>query len=1639
MLPLLVLFLSQLKPVQQAVAGRALTWLSEKLNTEVKLDGISWRRLHTLELHGFLIRDQQADTLLSANRLIVHFNFWKLIQSELLIDEVDLTDAYIRLNRDSSNNWNFSFIAEAFPANPDTSQEIGQFIIRPDLIHLQQIRLDYSDVITSSQLNNRLGEVSIQVDKLDIYHQVLSLKSLVIQEPDIAYLNTAVAVPVLDTLPGEFSFPDIGWTINIDQTQLNSGRISYRETKTDKGPAGIFNPADIEIQDLFWDIRQLRNDSAQISASIQSFSLKEKSGFHITQLRTDLHFSDTKASLRDFELTTPDSYVRQSLEFEYPDLNALEILSNSSSIYNPSDIYVEALISDFSLSPLDVRRFDNNIIPNDLTEPITLNGSVSGTLAELTIQENITYPELQFQLSSEGQLKDILDADRFYFDLRIDTLQANYEKLKTILPDGTLAPEFQRWGTVDLHGRIKGTIADFETQSLQIETRSGPQFKGDAHIVGLPQYRQATYSLQLDRLSTRMADWNGFLPDTLPAILKNVDQLVLRGTFDGSLSEFNTNLILELKEGNILTTTHVDFEDDYSNARYDGRIQLQEFDLGSFLQDSAIGIVNLDLNIDGQGLQLADLDAEIAGVLSNPTYNNYRYDSLFLKGQLDSTSFVGNINMNDPNLAFVFDGRIPFMDSLPNFRFTLQLDTINLKPLGLYATPLGLRTYVALDLWDYRIDDLKGNLVLTNLTIQDSINKFHADSIYLNSTVDETGLRQLTLQSEWLQLAMEGHYTLSKLPLELLDWLDQDFPINRILFPVDSTNQNLEIAEYDGEKTNIKAYLKVEDILPVTKIFLPELKKLDPIELYLEFDKGAELWDLQTTIPVIEYANYRIDSLSLFSYYKQDRLTNILKSSTFRAGENTSIYQPAIEAIMKDDSLYFELLSSESTDSVSWNIGGALTTNNNEILLQFAPQIRLNGESWEVPPGNQLIYSSDNQWQINQLRLNKDSGSISLNGAGNPYDSTSLLNIAFNQFEIDALTPFLDLPTGFMTGLLNGELEARDLQTNLNYIANLDLQNWTMDSVRIGNVTLYAEQLNNEPIINLSAALEGLVNQLNVSGTYNIQQKLFDVKAAIGRLDMQALDPFLPGLIHDSNGYLTGAFSLKGSPDLPSLNGSLQLHQLKTTIDYVNIPYSIADGTISFTEKKIDFGEIRMRDANNQQARLSGVVKHSHFKDMVLDLRLKTDRFQFLNTTAADNKLFYGDLILESDIEIQGPINQARFFIHAKTQSGTQFFVIPLSDEQVLSQDDFIIFGIPALDSLGRDTSLVNNPFRNESGIDLSLNLEMTSDASLEIIIDPLTGDKLQCSGISNLAVDMDPDGSLIVVGNYQITEGKYSFSYEQLLKREFVILPNSKISFNGDPLRAQLDITAAYQLRVPLTDLVQDQLTEENISIAGQRADVQLQMKISGDLIAPILSFDIILLGNPQGTVADAARTRLQQLRTNETELNTQVFGLLLFNSFINPSNSAFSVSNAGETALLSSLSKLVTNELNRLAGGLLKGVDFRLGVEAYKPGLDASGSDGITTEVQLGVSKKLWNDRLNVTVGGNINVGNTGQEQQALTALTGDFALEYQLTPDGNYLLRVYQRSDYDALYEGNVNKGGAGISIRKTLLNKERKRKE
>ena len=151
---------------------------------------------------------------------------------------------------------------------------------------------------------------------------------------------------------------------------------------------------------------------------------------------------------------------------------------------------------------------------------------------------------------------------------------------------------------------------------------------------------------------------------------------------------------------------------------------------------------------------------------------------------------------------------------------------------------------------------------------------------------------------------------------------------------------------------------------------------------------------------------------------------------------------------------------------------------------------------------------------------------------------------------------------------------------------------------------------------------------------------------------------------------------------------------------------------------------------------------------------------------------------------------------------------------------------------------------------------------------------------------------------------------------------------------------------------------------------------------------------------------------------MNNQVFGLLLFDSFISSSSSETDLTQSGANIAINSLSGLVTNQLNKLANGLVKGVELNFDVNSYSSDLLSTGDAGLITELGVGVSKSLFNDRLTLSAGTNIDIESNSSEA-LFNNLAGDFVISYKITEDGRYNFKVLDE---------NASKNGVGFNARK-----------
>jgi len=472
-------------------------------------------------------------------------------------------------------------------------------------------------------------------------------------------------------------------------------------------------------------------------------------------------------------------------------------------------------------------------------------------------------------------------------------------------------------------------------------------------------------------------------------------------------------------------------------------------------------------------------------------------------------------------------------------------------------------------------------------------------------------------------------------------------------------------------------------------------------------------------------------------------------------------------------------------------------------------------------------------------------------------------------------------------------------------------------------------------------------------------------------------------------------------------------------------------GTISFN------GNINGRgfNAGNVDVTLDGNIITNNFINYEYNLTLTARNFQLLNSTKKDNPIYYGRMTINTDLSISGtevsPAVDGRIIVDDGTNLS---FVVPQGDESAESREgivQFVDMNNPANDSLFKKYDSLNTS--GILGMDISVNIEIKKEAVFNIIVDAANGDFLNAQGEAQLTAGIDPSGKTTLTGNYTLEKGSYQLSFN-LLQRKFDITKGSSITWTGEPTTAQLNVTAVYVANTAPIDLVQDQVSSSSAAIKNtymQKLPFQVHLKLTGEMMKPVVAFDIILPEDKNyGVSNDVVTTvqyRLTQLRADEGETNKQVFSLLLLNRFVGENPFASEGGGGGfsaETYVRQSASKLLTQQLNQLAAGLINGVDINFDVvtsEDY-----TTGSMRNKTDLNVNVSKKLLNDRLKISVGSDFGLEGAQTTNQQGNNIAGNLSAEYQLSRDGRYLLRFFEKNDYEGELYGYVIETGVSFMI-------------
>lgn len=1633
---LIVVLLLQFPAVQTWATQKITKNLSQKLNSEVYIKSVDIDFFKTVVLEDIYITDQSKDTLLYAQKLATDIGLFSLLKKNIFLNKIELEGAKIKLSKNAADSTlNFDYLIQHFQST-STDTTTTPWIFSFGEVALKNTQLNFLDEPNSNVVNAKIAHLKGKANLINFNQKTIDLQQLTLNNALIDYQvewNAEDTLITKDSLQKSIlTFPDIGWDLAINQLNLVDNQFTFLNTNKLTEKAYGINFQDLNFAKITLLINDFSWKNKAMEATINRLVCHEKSGFKLQEFNATLKADSQQLRLENLLVKTPYSQLKNTTVLEWENFSDIvEMNENVRFLTNFTNVNIA--FQDLKLWAPAIENLQQ--LNTDIEERLYLDGAISGSLNNLIIND------LQFKIGEvvelllTGQVNNVMNLDQAIFNLQLEKLSTSYQKVKHITDSLSLPEGLDVFGQFTLSGNLNGQIDDFNFNDLYLTTASNTEIKANAYLTGLPYTNNLRFDLDIDTLKTKASHWAGFMNNQVPSILDRLGEIHFGGKIEGDIHSFLLEGNLQSEIGNLVNDFQLDFTPDYQSGDYKGKLRLIDFDLSrAFPKNDKLGKASFRAEGEGSGFALDNLIAKAQVVIDSIDYNNYRYRKVNVDGKFDKKNFDGSIHLDDKNAKLAFEGQMNLSDSIPEFNFSLDLDRLHLLPLNFTEKALSFSLEAAIDFKGNKLNNMVGQSTISKFKISGPEDFYEEDTITLTASQPGIDSTHFSLNSDFLTADIDGDIDITKLPKIFTNYVNDYFPVYDLL----DTSFQSKVVAVNEIKQDFNFEINLTNPTPLTLVFLPKLTQLEDALIFGNFDRQQQLFNFDAIVDVVEFAGVYSDQVVLTAKGTSENLRANIALLDIHSGIMASPLA-ILDANLKEDSLRFRLNVLGDTLDQRLDAKGIVYQTENWYEGKLTEDYVLNTRPWQVAADNAIYFWNKNLY-INNLAIREGAHEIIIQSDEYPWDRTSTppIKIRYDDFEMADVTNFVDLNPERIKGLINGELTIKEPFGNLHYLADLQVNDLKLNNDPIGRFIIDSRLDSNRKTIQLNTALSGEKNKFTLDGNYSIQDRQFNLKGNIDSLELRLLNPFSERIVSDSRGKVSGGFSLNGSPQNPILNGQLNLEKASTIVDYLGTRIYIPNHSLFLDNRNIQIGNLQVRDENGQKGVISGFIQHQFFKDFDLNLKFQSDAFQLLNTTSEQNPLYYGQVFASVTASVSGKLQVPNIEIKAETLPNSIFNLQPLLETDLLTNDDYILFISPEKYAAEGENA-AKYKFRNAFNLNLDMDINVTPDALVRIIIDPETADQVEGRGNAAMSLGLSRTGYLKILGDFVIEEGQYNFNYQNLVKKNFEILPNSSVRFTGNPQNAQFDITAKYKVKTNTYELIKN---ESNFSSSAEaqsarrRSDIETLLYLKGPLTKPEINFDIQLADNGTADVSSSFIRKLNELRNDPNEMNKQVFALLLFNSFLATENIGISLSETGQRVALSSVSKLVSNQLNQLATQHVKGLELTFDLSSYETNVDNALSS--TVELGLGVSQKLFNDRVTIKADADINLSD--ERPTSGSNIIGDFILEYELTPKGNYLLRVFHLSEFDILTDQNTGKTGVGIDFRKSFGNVlKRKRKK
>lgn len=1030
---------------------------------------------------------------------------------------------------------------------------------------------------------------------------------------------------------------------------------------------------------------------------------------------------------------------------------------------------------------------------------------------------------------------------------------------------------------------------------------------------------------------------------------------------------------------------------------YDLHLQADRFDIAPFLPADSLGILTADIRLVGKGIELKEAESRLSVEIGQLTYKRHAYRDIQLIAGVDRMKWKGELKSEDPDLIL----QLAFQADSLDKRYVLGLEgevgMVNLKELNMFQDDFSLSMKVKADAAIEKEDSYLLNVGLDQVRIDDGRGFYNLGGLLLHLLSDRRETH-VDLVSGDFHMTFRADTLITQLPpmfaavaAEVKQQIQQrEFDMVKIqaLLPFFRLKINGSTENVMGKYLQSKGILFKEIALAVSST-------------------PAEGFHLKSGIlhPVLD--KVELDSIVLNIDQRGEQLTYRLQALNPQ-GIVKDLYNVQASGYIRQDRVEVEICQKNKQNQTGVHIGADLILRDSSYVISLFPENPVLGyTSWMINAGNRIIIGPGGRITAD-LRIVYQEKLVSIQSLEDRGAEKERLQIEINGIDLAALTKVIPFIPD-LSGKLNTDLLFYSLEDHVIADGDLSIGDFYYQKQRIGDVGLNvfydaANRFTNHAV-NFSLYLDE-IQRVIAKGKFSTSEQNRDVEIdlSIPSLPLYLVNAFVPADVVKLSGDLNGKVELRGTLDRPQLNGGLAFQNGQAEAVMLGTAFGLDSTLIPIRDGKLSFRNFAFTAPNRQALLVNGELTLTPFSDMRMDMNFKATNFQVVNVKKNPVSLLYGKAYADVGVSLKGPFTALNLTGGINLLNNTSInYVIKSSTPQLKDRSIELVRFVSFRDTTLLQKDLLTNRVNNSSFM-MKLFIEIGSAVNVVINLSEDGDNQVAIQGGGNLIYSMNPEGGNNLVGKYTLSGGMVRYAIPVVGEKNFNIRSGSYVEWTGPLENPSLYITASESVKVSVS--------EDNQS--SRLVNFDAIIRIEGNLNQPQITFD---LSAPND---QAIQTQLAAFSAEER--TKQAMNLLIYGTYSGPGTV-----NTGNSAN-NTLNNFVEKELNQWSRKYLKNAGLTFGIDSYNQ-IGAGGQEVKKTDVSYQFSKQLFNDKINVKIGGRVTTDNdpaTGMEQN----LVDDIAIEYMFSKNRNWFLKIFRHTNYESVLEGEVTQTGFGIVLRKSF---------